>query len=66
MRASKAIIYWNLKVSLSKGRKNAPAVMDRALQAAELKDYTVTYKHIIIERNPARITLQNHIKTKIP
>ena len=62
MQASKAIRYFNHKVSLSKKRKVVPVVMDRALQALDLKDYTVTYEHILTERNLARITLRNHLK----
>ena len=45
-----------------KGRKVAPTVMNRAMRAAELKNCTDTFEHVIIERNLARITLRNHIK----
>ena len=62
IQASKAIRYWNLKVSLSKGRKIAPTVLDRALKEANIKDCTDTLKHVKIERNLARVKLRDHIK----
>ena len=62
IQASKAIRYWKLKISLSKGRKIAPTVIDSALKVANTKDCTDTFKHDIIERNLARIKLRDHIK----
>jgi len=62
LRASRKIRYWNLRVSLLKGRKVAPTVMDRAPRAVKLRNCTDTFEHVVIERNLARITLRNHIK----
>ena len=58
MQASKAVKYWNLKVSQGKGRKVSPTVLTSAMEAAEIIDNTTTYEHIVINRNLARIKLR--------
>ena len=44
------------------GRKVSPDVLEKVRSEADLKDFTETKEHIIMERNLARIKLRETIK----
>ena len=53
IRSSNEIKYWTLRLSMENGRKVAPLVLESVRASAEIKDYTSTREHAIVERNPA-------------
>ena len=62
MKVSKSIRYWNLRISITNGRKVSPAVLEKVRMETGLKDYTATKEHILVEIILARIKKRDTLK----